>query len=69
MLADFLTKPLQGSLFRKFRAVLLGHVPVASLVPSVSPVASEERVGDKRKLTGVTWAEVVATESVHQSPF
>ena len=69
MLADFLTKPLQGSLFRKFRAVLLGHVPVASLVPSVSPVASEERVGDKRKLTGVTWAEVVATGSVHQSPF
>ena len=25
-------------------------------------------VGDERKLTGVTWAEVVATGSVHQSP-
>ena len=31
MLADFFTKPLQGSLFRKFRAVILGHVPVSRI--------------------------------------
>ena len=33
MLADFFfyQKPLQGNLFRKFRAVILGHVPVSSL--------------------------------------
>lgn len=30
MLADFLTKPLQGALFARFRAVILGHAPVAS---------------------------------------
>ena len=68
MLADFLTKPLQGSLFRKFRAVLLGHAPITSLVPPSSQASSEERVGNKRKSTGVTWAEVVVTGSVHHSP-
>jgi len=30
MLADFFTKPLQGNLFRKFRAVLLGHEHIDS---------------------------------------
>ena len=33
MLADFLTKPLQGSLFTRFRSVLLGLSPIASLLP------------------------------------
>ena len=34
MLADFFTKPLQGALFRKFRAVLLGyeHISIHSFV-------------------------------------
>ena len=31
MLADFLTKPLQGKLFRFFRAVLLGHKHISAL--------------------------------------
>ena len=31
MLADFLTKPLQGSLFRKFCSVLLGDAHISSL--------------------------------------
>ena len=31
MLADFLTKPLQGSLFRKFRDVLLGYQHISTL--------------------------------------
>ena len=29
MISDFLTKPLQGSLFREFRAVLMGHVELS----------------------------------------
>ena len=43
MLADFLSKPLQGSLFRKFRDVLLGLAHVSSLhVPAALP--GEEHV-------------------------
>jgi len=45
MLADFFTKPLQGSLFRKFRDVLMGYKHISTLVmPTKQP--SEERVGD-----------------------
>jgi len=43
MLADFFTKPLQGSLFREFRGVLLGHCHVDTLTKSPLP-PSEERV-------------------------
>jgi len=43
MLADLFTKPLQGSLFRKFRAVLLGHCHVNMLSKYPLP-PSEERV-------------------------
>jgi hypothetical protein len=43
MLADFFKKPLQGSLFRKVRAVLLGHCHVNTLTKSPLPL-SEERV-------------------------
>jgi hypothetical protein len=43
MLADFFTKPLQGNLFRKFRAVLLGEAHVSTLKKPLTP--SEERVG------------------------
>ena len=45
MLADFFTKPIQGNLFRRFRAVLLGHAPITSLRPKCSPVP-QERVED-----------------------
>ena len=43
MLADYLSKPLQGRSFRLFRAVLLGHKPVSALL-ELLPRASEERV-------------------------
>ena len=44
MLGDFFTKPLQGSLFRKFRSAILGESHVDSLqVPPTAP--TEERVG------------------------
>jgi hypothetical protein len=48
MLADFFTKPLQGSLFRKFRDVVLGYHHIDSLnclSPSLGP---EERVEEKK---------------------
>ena len=49
MLADFLTKPLQGALFKKFRDVILGYKHMDSLALDPMP-ALEERVGstDKR---------------------
>ena len=47
MLADFFTKPLQGSLFRKFRSVLLGHAHVNTLRDHASLKANEERVGSE----------------------
>ena len=43
MLADFFTKPLQGSLFEKFRKVLMGHAHIDTL-SSVSLLPTEERV-------------------------
>ena len=46
MLADFFTKPLQGSLFRKFRAVLLGHDHISTLIKT-PPVPLEERVENR----------------------
>ena len=50
MLADFFTKPLQGSLFAHFRSILLGHQPVAAISnptssASVPPGLNKERVG------------------------
>ena len=44
MLTDFFTKPLQGSLFKKFREVILGHVPVSSTY-QYNVSSSKERVG------------------------
>ena len=41
MIADYFTKPLQGSLFERLRAIIMGHTHI----PPVSVVASEERVG------------------------
>ena len=57
MLADFFTKPLQGSLFRKFRAVLLGLEHTSTLTaPTTS--TPEERVGYKKE------PKLVVTSSV-----
>ena len=59
MLGDFFTKPLQGLLFRKFRAVLLGHTPTLSLSPSPPP-SPEECVGTREKICGARrWTDVV----------
>jgi hypothetical protein len=47
MLADFFTKPLQGSLFRKFRAVLLGLEHISSLHVPHPIDCAKERVGEE----------------------
>jgi hypothetical protein len=44
MLADYFTKPLQASLFRIFRSVLLGELPVSTLSASSPTSGNEERV-------------------------
>jgi Reverse transcriptase (RNA-dependent DNA polymerase) len=48
MLADFLTKPLQGTLFKRFKNILMGHVHIRTLYQIQTPQASstipEERV-------------------------
>jgi hypothetical protein len=52
MLADFFTKPLQGTLFRQFRDALLGrsHVDTLATCPMTPP---KERVEDPRDARGV----------------
>jgi hypothetical protein len=63
MLADFLTKPLQGNLFRKFRDVLLGYTHVDTLAASLMATV-EERVGEERSDYQATEATgAVSTES------
>ena len=44
MLADYLTKPLQGALFRKFRSVLLGYEHISTLLAYLHR-SPEERIG------------------------
>lgn len=44
MVADFFTKPLQGSLFRKLKAVIMGQVDIQTFM-SDNSVCSKERVG------------------------
>ena len=48
MLADFFTKPLHGSLFRKFRSVLLGEDHCDSLHSLLTTGPPTERVGNKK---------------------
>lgn len=64
MLADFFTKPLQGSLFRKFRNVILGYEHTGTLTKMV-PVTHEERVEDRVSPTPTktTWSDVVRTKA------
>ena len=47
MVADFLTKPLQGNLFRKIRDVVLGYKHISSLdvKDNSEESSSKERIG------------------------
>lgn len=62
MLADFYTKPLQGNLFRKFRAVVMGQVHINSL-KDILPVPIQERVGIKNETDNLQ-DRTVSTEKV-----
>jgi len=46
MLADFFTKPLRGSLFRRLKAVLIGHAHISTLLETSSATV-QERVGSE----------------------
>ena len=46
MLADFLTKPLKGSLFQIFRDMLMGHMHMNKIKKSTALSASKEHVED-----------------------
>ena len=47
MIADFFTKPLQGELFRKFRAVVMGHVHLNEVL--LHSDTCKERVEEREK--------------------
>ena len=71
MLADFFTKPLQGSKFKKFREVIMGWKHVSTLIKHNDedglPPPAKERVeipdkNDKLGLAGeraATWVDIV----------
>ena len=53
MLADFFTKPLQGSLFKMMRDYIMGVIPIREILKDM-PIPDKERVGNSkdRPLTG-----------------
>ena len=66
MIADFFSKPLQGSLFQRFSAVIMGEVDLITFLNS-KPPPSKERVGvsndtdstdDSDVITQPTYADV-----------
>jgi len=52
MLADFFTKPLQGSLFRLLRDVIMGVLPLSALADPDTPTSPKERVEVLDKIGG-----------------
>ena len=70
MIADFMSEPLQGSLFKRFRNVIMGWEHTSTLFNASS--SNEERVGNNRNLPVVaktpklTYAEAVrVSRAVH----
>ena len=49
MLADYFTKPLQGSLFNKFRRVIMGYDPI-SILKEYHTSKMKERVEKGNKI-------------------
>jgi hypothetical protein len=49
MLADFFTKPFQGGLFRRLKAVVMGHEHIDTL-KEIPSTASQERVAKSTEL-------------------
>jgi hypothetical protein len=52
MLADFFTKPLQGGLFRRLKAVVMGHEHI-DILKEIPSTASQERAGKSTDLEGI----------------
>ncbi len=52
MLADFFTKPLQGNLFRKLKAVVMGQKHVDTL-KEIPPTTPQERVEESADLENI----------------
>ena len=52
MLADFFTKTFNGSLFQKFRDVILGYNPVSSLREILTPDVEEHVGNNDQRLLG-----------------
>ena len=48
MLADFFTKPLQGRMFQLFRNVIMGYLPVSSIVEQI-PIKERVDIQNVRK--------------------
>jgi hypothetical protein len=68
MLADFFTKPLQGTLFRTLRDVIPGYMHVDALAINVVPLPSaEERVGTRRLNVHGTKSSTKDTDTKHNS--
>jgi hypothetical protein len=42
MIADFMTKPLQGSLFKKFRDVIMGAISTEEMLKTVTRDSATE---------------------------
>jgi hypothetical protein len=63
MLADYFTKPLQGSLFRKFRRVIMGYDPI-SILKEFPSSKMKERVGneDKNKIEKCDNKNIILSE-------
>jgi hypothetical protein len=75
MIADFYSKPLQGTKFREMRDWAMGHKHIGTSFTSPMPTASEERgVGDEEKVSHVsigdakkrTYADVTRGNSGHE---
>ena len=49
MLADYFTKPLQGSQFRKFRDIIMGYKPISTLFDEIALKERVELCGDVSK--------------------
>jgi hypothetical protein len=56
MLADFVTRPLQGSLFRKFREVIMGQKHIDSLKTTTTNTSQER--AEKDNLPEKKWNEI-----------
>ena len=50
MIGDFFSKPIQGELFRRMRAVILGQMTIDEFMSLYDP-SSKERVGIDEKMS------------------